>query len=69
MIFFYYFVTAFCDVYKETQITWIYDFLVTLILPFVGELFIAFIISTFYIFSIRYKIKFIYNIVLFFYHL
>ena len=69
MIFFYYFVTSFCDVYKETQITWLYDFLTSFIISLIGEFLLAFVIAIFYTLSIRYKIKFIYNIALFFYHL
>ena len=69
MIFFYYFVTAFCEVYKNTQISWIYDFFVSLLISFVTEIFGALILAILYIISIRYKIEFIYKVVLFFYNL
>ena len=69
MLFFYYFVTAFCEVYKNTQISWIYDFFVSLLISFVTEIFGALILAIFYIISIRYKIKIIYQVVLFFYNL
>ena len=67
MIFFYYFVTAFCEVYKKTQNAWLYDFFTSFFISFSYEILGAFIIAIFYILSIRYKIKFVYNIALFLY--
>ena len=69
MIFFYYFVTAFCEVYKKTQKAWLYDFIVSFIISFPTEIIVSFIIALFYALSIKYKIKFIYKIALFFYNL
>ena len=68
ILFFYYFVTAFCEVYKKTQINWIIDFFVSYIFSIVTELFLAWILAVFYILSIRYKLKFVYTIVLFIYY-
>ena len=69
MIFFYYFVTAFCEVYNKTQNSWLYDFFISFLISFSFDIICSFIIATFYILSIRYKIKFLYNITLFFYNL
>ena len=69
MLFFYYFVTAFCEVYKNTQISWINDFFVSLLISIATEIFLSWILSILYIISIRYQVKFIYKIVLFFYNL
>ena len=69
MIFFYYFVTAFCEVYKETQKSWLYDFFTSFLISFVTEIFGALILAIFYIISIRYKLKFLYKVVVFFYNL
>ena len=69
MMFFYYFVTAFCEVYKETQISWILDSFVSFILSFPMEFFNAFIISLLYIISIKAKIKWLYKIAMVFYSL
>ena len=69
MVFFYYFVTAFCEVYKKTQKSWIIDFFTSFIISFTCEIFGAFIISILYILSLRYRLKFIYRIVIFFYSL
>ena len=69
MIFFYYFVTAFCEVYKETQKSWLYDFFTSFLISFVTEIFGALVLAIFYIISIRYKLKFLYKVVVFFYNL
>ena len=69
MLFFYYFVTVFCEVYKKTQASWLYDFFVSFLISFAFEIFGAFLIAIFYILSLRYKIKFLYLICLFFYEL
>ena len=69
MLFFFYFVTAFCDVYKKTQISWIYDFFTSFLFSFLTEVFGAWILAIFYSISIRYEINFIYRIVIFFYNL
>ena len=69
MLFFYYFVTSFCEVYKNTQVSWLYDFLISFLISFAFEIFGAFLIAIFYILSLRYKIKCLYLICLFFYDL
>ena len=69
MVFFCYFVTAFCEVYKKTQKSWIIDFFTSFIISFSCEILGALIISIFYILSIRHRLRFIYRIVIFFYSL
>ena len=69
MLFFYYFVTAFCEVYKETQISWLTDFFSSFLISLISEISGALIIAIFYILSIRYKLKFLYSIALFFYNM
>ena len=69
MIFFYYFVTAFCEVYPKTQNAWIYDFFTSFFISFAAEILGSGIIAIFYILSIRHKKKFLFNIALFFYNL
>ena len=68
MLFFYYFVTAFCEVYKKTQVSWIIDFLTSYLLSILTEILLTWLLTLFYIVSIRYKIKFMYTIVLFIYN-
>ena len=69
MLFFYYFVTAFCEVYKKTQISWLLDFVSSFFISFIREIGESLIIAILYILSIRYKLKFIFKIALFFYNL
>ena len=69
MLFFLYFITAFCEVYRDTQMSLLYDFFISFILSIPLELLISFIISLLYIAAIKLQIKFLYNISLFSYRL
>ena len=69
ILFFFYFVTAFCEVYRNTQASWVFDSAVSFILSILFELSISLFISSLYLTSVKYQIKFIYNIVLFIYRL
>ena len=69
MLFFCYFVTAFCEVYKQTQLSWLSDFFASFLISFSTEVCIALILAIFYILSLRYKLKLLYKIVLFAYNL
>ena len=69
LLFFCYYMVAFCSVYKKTQYSWLTDcgvsFLVTIPIEFIS----SFLIAVFYNISLTYKLKFIYSIVMFFYSL
>ena len=69
MLFFYYFVTAFCEVYKQTQLSWLQDFFSSFLISIGCVLVESFIIGVLYILSIKYKQKIIYNTAIFFYNL
>ena len=69
MLYFYYFVTAFCEVYKNTQISWLIDSFISFLISFPVEFILAFFISLLYKIAIKSKIKFIYNIAMIFYNL
>ena len=69
LIFFFYYISAFCEVYKETQISWIIDIIISSFLSILTELLISFIIALLYKISIHYKLKILYNIALFIYGL
>ena len=69
MLFFYYFVTAFCEVYLKTQISWLYDFFISFLISFPTEISFAFFIALFYCISVKYKIKILYRIIMFLYSL
>ena len=62
MIFFFYFTTAFCEVYRKTQNTWLIDCLVSFILSIVIEISMSFVLTITYTLSIYKKIKFLYFI-------
>ena len=67
ILFFLYFITAFCEVYKDTQNSWLFDSFISFLLSILIELLISFVICIFYELSIKLEIQFIYNIVLFLY--
>ena len=69
MLFFFYFVTAFCEVYKESQISWITDSLVSFLLSIPIEFGTAFLIAVFYKISVKKNCKWLYKIVMIFYNL
>ena len=69
MIFFLYFITAFCEVYKDTQNSWLFDSFISFLLSILIELLISFVIAILYGFSIKQKVEFIYKIVMFLYRI
>ena len=69
MLFFVYFITTFCEVYRDTQMSLLYDSLLSFALSIPFELLISFIISIMYLTSLKVKIKCLYNVVLFLYGL
>ena len=69
LLFFFYYITAFCEVYKSTQISWVCDSLLSSALSIAVEFIISFVHSLSYEISIKLKLKTLYNIVLFFYGL
>ena len=69
MLFFCYFVTAFCDVYKMTQISWIIDSIISYILFFPIEFLVSLLMAIFYVIAITKRLKWLYKIVLYLYDL
>ena len=69
ILFFCYYMIAFCEVYKKTQVSWIIDSGVSFLISIPIEFASALLMAIFYYFSIRKNWKCIYNIVLFFYSL
>ena len=69
MFFFYYFVTAFCEVYKETQISWLIDCFISFMISFPVELVLSLFISILYLISIKKRIKIMYKISIFLYNI
>ena len=68
MLFFLYYITVFCQVYKKTQISWIYDVLVSYLFSFLASLGISFVFSITYVIAYKNKIKNLYYITLLIYN-
>ena len=69
MLFFLYFITAFCEVYRDTQMSLLYDALISFILSIPIELLLSFFISILYMASIKLQLQCLYNIALLAYRL
>ena len=69
MMFFYFFVTAFCEVYKSTQINWIEDFFSSFVISYAAGILEAFILAIFYFISLKFGSKVIYKVTIFIYNL
>lgn len=67
MIFFWYYVTIFCYIYQKTQISWLLDCLITIIMRIFIDTFINFILSLLYKCSIRFSINCLFKTIIFFY--
>ena len=66
MLFFFYYITAFCEVYQNTQNNWLLDCITSCFLSFIYEILYSFVISVLFIASLKFKLKTLYNISLFF---
>ena len=62
LFFFFYYTTAFCHVYKKTQVSWILDCIMSYAISLVVALGISFVFALVYKLSVRYKKKFLYKI-------
>ena len=69
MLFFFYYVTAFCQVYKNTQISWLLDGISSYVISLSISITLSFICSIFYKLSIRFKNIIIYKIMTFIYYI
>ena len=64
LLFFFYFTTAFCDVYKNTQKPWIIDCFTSFTLSIFVEILLAFVITILYVFAIKKGIQCLYRLAL-----
>ena len=67
LLFFFYYITGFCIIYKETQINWLLDSLISYIFSTIFNILLSCFIAIIYLFSLKYKLKYLYNIVMHFY--
>ena len=67
MMFFWYYITAFCHVYKSTQRSWLWDSFLSIISRMVIEFLFAMLFAKLYLISIQSNIYTIYRIVMFIY--
>ena len=65
ILFFFYYVTGFCIIYKETQFNWLLDSIVSFLLSIIIKLIISFIITIFYFISLKFRLRVLYNIIIF----
>ena len=68
MIFFWYFVTAFCHVYNSTQISWLLDSFLSILFTGIIELLISFGLAKLYRIAIAGEIHCLYKILMFLYN-
>ena len=68
LLFFLYYVTLFCQIYKSTQVSWIYDILISYALSLLIAIVSSLIFSFTYLISCKKKFKFLYKITLFIYN-
>ena len=62
LLFFFYFVSSFCHVYSSTQVSWISDAIVSIIISFPIELAIALAVTIVYKLSLKYKWEILYKL-------
>ena len=67
MIFFWYYVTIFCNIYKKTQLSWLLDCALTIIIRIIIDFLLNMILALLYKISIGNKIYCLYRDMIFFY--
>ena len=68
MLFFFYYVTAFCHVYNSTQTSWLLDSLTSYGISLLTAFAVSFLMSVIYEISIKCKCKILYKITIFIYN-
>ena len=67
MLFFFYYATAFCQVYQSTQISWLLDCLSSYGISLIVTIVFSFIFALLYIISLKYQLQYLYKIITFIY--
>ena len=68
MLFFWYFVVAFCHVYKATQKSWLFDSFLSILYRTIIELLISFGLAKLYRIAVNSEIHCLYKITMFLYN-
>ena len=68
MLFFLYYITGFCQVYKSTQISWIFDIIISFLFSFLVSLIVSLVFSFIYYIAYKKRIKVLYNITILVYN-
>ena len=68
MLFYWYFLTAFCHVYTNTQVSWILDSALSIIMDFIVKFFLCLLFAELYRISIDSKASSIYKFIMFIYN-
>ena len=68
MLFFLYYITGFCQVYKSTQISWIYNIIISFLFSFLVSLIVSLMFSFIYYIAYKERIKVLYNITILVYN-
>ena len=67
MIFYWYYVTAFCHIYTKTQLSWLLDSFLSMVSRFIIEILVSLGFAKLYRMSVESNIKCLYKVVMFFY--
>jgi hypothetical protein len=67
MLFFFYYATAFCQVYQSTQNSWLLDCLSSYGISLIVTIVFSFICALLYIISLKYRLQYLYKIITFIY--
>ena len=69
ILFFWYYVSIFSAVYKETQESWVIDSFTSLLFSVFAKFMICLMLSSLYLNAVKYKIEFLYDVTMFIYEL
>jgi hypothetical protein len=69
LIFFFYYVTIFCQIYQNTQLSWLLDSILSYVLSILFTLVLSFLCTIFYKISLNNKRRILYRILIFIYNI
>jgi hypothetical protein len=69
LIFFFYYVTIFCQIFQETQLSWLLDSILSYIFSILFTLVLSFLCTIFYKIALNNKRRILYRFLIFIYHI